>query len=149
VGHEILKLLNDEESVKILVTVDEQGLPHPVVKSSLRYADGAIVYLEYLESSRTNRYMTRSLWYGKEVVVLMTRPGEKSFLVIARPVRALVCGKEFQRHYEEAWRKNLDLSTVWILEPVRVSDQSLSVRLAEETARRPYFTHLDRLAKEA
>jgi hypothetical protein len=149
VGNEILELLNDEESTKILVTVDEKGLPHPVVKSSLRYSGGDIVYLEYLESSRSNRFMTRSLWYKRDIVILIARPGEKSFLVIAHPVRALVSGKEFQRYYEEAWRKNLDLSTIWILEPVRVSDQSLSVRVAEETARRPYFTHLDRLAKEA
>ncbi|MDR2507806.1 MAG: hypothetical protein LBD67_07415 [Candidatus Accumulibacter sp.] len=141
--------MNDEESTKILVTVDEKGLPHPVVKSSLRYSGGDIVYLEYLESSRSNRFMTRSLWYKRDIVILIARPGEKSFLVIAHPVRALVSGKEFQRYYEEAWRKNLDLSTIWILEPVRVSDQSLSVRVAEETARRPYFTHLDRLAKEA
>ena len=109
-GNEILELLNDEESVKVLVTIDEKGLPHPVVKSSLRYSDGHIVYLEYLESSRSNRYMTRSLWYEKDVVILTIRPGEKSFLTLAHPVRALVSGKEFQRYYEEAWRKNFDLS---------------------------------------
>ena len=148
-GNEILELLNDEESVKILVTVDEKGLPHPALKSSLRYSDGNIVYLEYLESSRSNRFMTRSLWYEKDVVILIAGAGEKSVLVTAHPVRALVSGKEFQRYYEEAQRKNFDLSTVWILEPVCVSDQSLNVRIAEETARHPYFTHLDRLAKEA
>ncbi|MDR1934614.1 MAG: hypothetical protein LBS49_03365 [Candidatus Accumulibacter sp.] len=134
--------------MKILVTVDEQGLPHPVVKSSLRYSEGNIIYLEYLESSRTNRYMTRSLWFEKDVVILIVRPDEKSFAVAAHPTRALVCGKEFQRYYEEAQReRDLDLATVWIMKPVAASDQSLGTRVAEETARRAYFTHLDRLAK--
>ncbi|MDR2111597.1 MAG: hypothetical protein LBQ62_00595 [Candidatus Accumulibacter sp.] len=148
-GNEILELLNDEASVKILVTVDEHGLPHPAVKSSLRYCGGEVIYLEYLESSRTNRGMTRSLWYEKDVVILLARPGEKSFVIVAHPVRALVCGKEFQRYYEEVQRErgDFDLAAVWIMKPLAVTDQSLDVRVAEETARHPHFMHLDRLAK--
>ncbi|MDR1710110.1 MAG: hypothetical protein LBS70_10375 [Candidatus Accumulibacter sp.] len=148
-GNEILDFLNDEKSVKVLVTLDENGLPHPAVKSSLRHSNGEIVYLEYIESSRSNRHMTRSLWHDKDVVILAAAPGERSLLIVARPARVLVCGKEFQRHYDgvQKERGDFDLAAVWILKPVAVREQSLAVRVAEEAARRPHFAHLDRLAK--
>lgn len=41
---EVLELLNTDSSVKILVTLDETGLPHPVVKSSLQRDGKHIIY---------------------------------------------------------------------------------------------------------
>jgi hypothetical protein len=44
---------------------------------------------------------------------------------------------------------DVDLATVWIIEPEEVTDQSFSARRREEEALHPTFTHLDRLAKRA
>jgi hypothetical protein len=144
-----LEFLNTPGSVKILVTRGEDGLPHPVVKASLRGEDGNIVYLEFLESSRTNRYMTQALWFDTPVGVLVLTADARSFTLCARPVRALVSGKDFQRYYEEArdvW--GFDLATVWVLRPEGARETTLRVRAAEEAQQRPYFIHLDRLAKK-
>jgi monomeric isocitrate dehydrogenase len=150
-AHEILELLNDPKSVKILVSVDDEGLPHPVVKESLRNENDDIVYTEFLESSNTNRFLTKALWFDKSVVILLITHNKRSFKITAKPVKAIVSGKIFQKYYEEVQNrfKDFDLSTVWVFKPLEISEQTLQKRVDEETRERPYFLHLDRLAKGA
>jgi hypothetical protein len=153
-GNEILnlsqiKLLDDEKNIKILVTIDDEGIPHPVVKESLHSDGDNIVYTEYLESSHTNRYLTKSLWFNKKVSILIITPDEKSYAVTALPVRAIISGKIFQKYYEEVRQKTgFDLSTVWILKPLQIIDETLQERIARESESRSYFLHLDRIAKK-
>jgi len=149
-GNEILKRINEKESVKILVTVDENNLPHPVVKDSLHSDGEHIIYTEFIESSKTNRYMTKSLWFDKPVSILLLTNDERSYTITAQPHRAIVNGKEFQKYYESVQKQygDFDLSTVWVLKPLEIVEQSLHVRVKEEENKRPYFLHLDRLAKE-
>jgi hypothetical protein len=148
-GNEVLALLNSAGSVKIVCGIDGDGLPHPAVKDSLRSDGENILYFEYIESSETNRCMTRALWFDKKVAVLVVTPAKQSFLIKARPVRALVSGKEFQAFYREARlaEGGPDLSTVWILKPEEIIEQTPQKRLEEESAARPYFIHLDRLKR--
>jgi monomeric isocitrate dehydrogenase len=150
-AHEILELLNEPKSVKILVSVDDEGLPHPVVKESLRYENGDIIHTEFLESSKTNRFLTKALWFDKKVVILLLDSDNRSFKITAKPVKAIVNGKLFQKYYEEVQSKfkDFDLSTVWVFKPLEISEQTLQKRVDEETRARPYFLHLDRLAKGA
>jgi hypothetical protein len=148
--NEALELLNSEEAVKILVTLDDNGTPHPAAKNSLRREGGTIVYTEFLESSRTNRYMTRSLWFDRTVSILVLIPGGKSYKITALPVRVVVSGKIFQAYYEEVREKfggALDLAAVWFLKPLEIFEETLEKRAAEEAGKRSYFLHLDRLAK--
>jgi hypothetical protein len=149
-GNEVLALLNSADCTKILCCAGDEGTPHPVVKDSLRSAGGNILYFEFIESSKTNRYMTRSLWFDKKVTVLAIT-GKKSFSITARPVRAIVSGKDFQVFYREAAEKygGMDLSTVWVLKPEEITEQTLQKRADEEARNRPYFIHLDRLKKDA
>lgn len=148
-GNEILNLLNSEDTVKILVTVDDRGTPHPAIKNSLRSEGDSIIYMEFLESSRTNRYMTKSLWFNRAVSILVLTHDEKSWKITAMPVRAIISGKIFQRYYEEAGKKygGLDLSTVWILRPLEIVEETLHRRAEEESQKHSHFLHLDKLAK--
>jgi monomeric isocitrate dehydrogenase len=150
-AHEILELLNDPKSVKILVSVDDEGLAHPVVKESLRSENDDIVYTEFLESSNTNRFLTKALWFDKRVVILLITHNKRNFKITVKPVKAIVSGKVFQKYYEEVQNKfkDFDLSTVWVFKPLEISEQTLQKRVDEETRERPYFLHLDRLAKGA
>jgi hypothetical protein len=149
-GNEVLALLDDPDCTKILCCVDDEGAPYPAVKGSLQSENENILYLEFIESSKTNRYMTRSLWFDKKVSVLILTPDKKSFLISARPVRAVVSGKYFQKYYNQASEKyGLDLSTVWILKPESITEQTLQKRVEEEAEARSYFIHLDRLRKDA
>jgi len=148
-GNEVLNLLNDAKSVKVLINVDEEGLPYPAVKSSLKSDGDEIIYTEFIESSNTNRYMTKSLWFDKNVTILLLSHDGRSFNITAKPTRAIVNGKIFQRYYEEVQKEfgDFDLSTVWILKPLAITEQTLQKRVDEEAAKRPYFLHLDRLAR--
>ena len=151
-GHEILtgdllRCLDDERTIKIVVASDDDGVPHPVVKESLRAEGGDLVYLDFIESSRSNRHMTAALWFDRKVSVLVLGPDGRSFRITARPRRAVTSTRRFDGYYREAKEKyGFDLAAAWVLEPLEISEGTLRKRIEEETLRRPYFKHLDRLS---
>ncbi len=143
----VIALLRDEESAKVLATVDADGSPHAVVKQSLTVdGDGNLVHLELLESSRTNRNLLRALWSGGRVSVLVGR-GTASWQIKGRPVRARVAGPEFQREYVRLRERlgDVDLAAVWVIEPEEIAEQRFEVRKAQEETAHPHFLHLDRI----
>ncbi|MDR2789113.1 MAG: hypothetical protein LBD06_12375 [Candidatus Accumulibacter sp.] len=144
---DVLRCLDDERTIKIVVTSDDDGVPHPAVKESLRAEEGHLVYLDFIESSRSNRHMTKALWFDGKISVLLLTADRRSFRIIARPLRAVTNTKRFEGYYREAKEKyGLDLATAWILQPLEMSEGTLRKRVGEEAQRRAYFNHLDRLA---
>lgn len=147
---EIVELLEDNETVTVLATSDAKGNPHAVANQSFQLgADGKLIYLELLESSQTNKDLVRSIWFGRKVALALKGRDGRSFQIKGSPVKALVSGPAFQKHYVEVRKKlgDVDLAAVWIIEPEEVLNESYPVRKAHEEATRPYFSHLDRLAK--
>lgn len=66
-------------------------------------------------------------------------------------IRIQIC-LEFRRtEFEAAYRKvqeergNIDLSAVWIIEPVEIIDKSFEKRRLEEEEAHPILKHVDRL----
>jgi hypothetical protein len=150
INEELAALLGKEDTVKLLVTTDEKGAPHAVVKESLQIdADNQLIYLELLESSQTNRNMVRSIWFNHPITVAVVGASGESFQIKGNPVKAIVSGLVFRKYYEQVREQNgdADLAAVWVIEPKEVVDQSFLVRRQQEAERRPYFKHLDRLAK--
>ena len=149
---DVIELLNDPAATKVLATVDEHGVPHLAVKQSL-YVDvaGRLVYTELLESSRSNRNLVRSIWFGKSVSVLVSGSGGRSFQVKGKPVKTHISGPVFRKHYQEirSLLGDVDVAAVWVIEPQEVIDGSYAARSAEEKERFPFFNHLDRLVKPA
>ncbi len=147
---EIIDLLGDGETTKVLATLDADGFPHAVVKQSLQPGDnGEIIYLELLESSRTNKNLVRSLWFGQKVAIALKGKDGRSWQVKGRPVKTHITGPLFQRHYANIRERfgDADLAAVWVIEPEEVIEESFAVRRSEEEQKHPFFTHLDRLAK--
>jgi monomeric isocitrate dehydrogenase len=122
-GNEVLEFLNDKRSVKILVNVDDD-LAHLTVKSSLKNDGEDIVYTEFIESSNINRHMTKAIWFDKNVSILLITHKGCNFKITAKPTRAIVSGKIFQQYYDEVQKEfgDFDLSTVWILKPLSITD---------------------------
>ncbi len=146
----VKELLQDEETVKVLATTDENGVPHAVIKQTLHLGeDGNLVYLELLESSRTNKNLVRSIWFDRKVAVTLKGKSGDSYQIIGSPIKGVITGPEFQKYYVDIRKRlgDVDLATVWIIEPEEVMNQTFSVRKAQEEARRPLFRHLDLLAK--
>lgn len=147
---EVIELLNDKETVKVLATTDEKGVPHAVIKQTFGVGeDGNLTYLELLESSQTNKNLVRSIWFNRKVAVTLKGKDGVSYQIKGKPVRAIISGLEFQKHYVSIRERlgDVDLASVWVIEPEEVINQSYQVRKAHEEATRPYFKHLDRLAK--
>lgn len=147
---EIIDLLNNQESTKVLTTLDADGFPHTAVKQSLQPGDdGTILYLEFLESSRTNKNLVRSIWFNKKVAIALRGKDGQSYQIKGIPVKTHITGPLFLEHYAAAREKHgdLDLAAVWIIEPEEIIDETFAARRAEEDAAHPVFVHLDRLAR--
>ncbi len=147
---EIIDLFTDSGSTKILATLDGDGVPHAVVKQSLQISeDGNLLYLELLESSRTNRNLVRSIWFDQKVSIAVTGKGGESYQIKGKPVKTHITGPVFQQHYTAVRERlgDVDLAAVWVIEPEEVIDESFATRRAEEERKHPFFMHLDRLAK--
>ncbi|MDR0563553.1 MAG: pyridoxamine 5'-phosphate oxidase family protein [Azoarcus sp.] len=143
----ILEQLNEPDAIKILVTLDEQGTPHPTPKGSLHWDGERIVSWEILESSRTNRNLTRAIWFEKPIAILLLTSKKQAYKIAAKPIRNVVAGKEFTRYYEEAQqRRGRAIAGVWFFEPTGITDQTPATRIAQEQKAHPYFVHLDQLA---
>ena len=147
---EIKELFASPDTTKVLATLDERGFPHVVVKQSLQVGeDGNLLYLELLESSRTNKNLVRSIWYDRNVSVTIKGKAGESFQIKGKPVKAHITGPLFLQHYRAVRERlgGVDLAAVWVIEPEEVINESFRVRLAEEEGAHPVFMHLDRLAK--
>lgn len=149
-GNEVVQLIQDKDTLKVLATVDENGVPNASIKQSLYLnKDGNIEYLELLESSKTNRNFTNSIWFDKKVSILLKGDGDLSYEVKGKPIKALIAGEIFQEKYVSIREKlgDVDLAAVWIIEPEEVINKSYFFRKDKEELERPYFKHLDRLRK--
>jgi general stress protein 26 len=149
-ANEVTELLKDDETVKVLATTNENGVPHVAIKQSIQLGeDGKIIYLELLESSKTNKNLVKSIWFNRKVAIALKGKEKESYQIIGRAVKAIISGPVFQKHYVDIREKlgDVDLATVWVIEPEEVSNQTFSVRKAQEEATHPIFKHLDRLNK--
>jgi predicted pyridoxine 5'-phosphate oxidase superfamily flavin-nucleotide-binding protein len=145
---DIIALLEDRQTLKVLATVDGDGVPHAVVKGSLRAnPDGNLQLLELIETSRSNRNLVRAIWFDRPVAVLIKGQDGRSFQIKGVPIKAHVSGPVFQKHYSEIRSRlgDVDLAAVWVIRPDSVVEETPSVRVKEEQAAHPNFTHLDRL----
>ncbi|MDR2033836.1 MAG: hypothetical protein LBP89_04310 [Helicobacteraceae bacterium] len=146
---EALSRFNDEGAIRVLTTLDENGAPHPVCKGSLRWNGETIESWEILESSETNRNLTRAIWFDKPIAILLITSDKKAYKFSVKVSRNIIAGKAFTREYEAAQKRfnGRGIAGVWRYEIVSVKDETPAARIDEEQRARPYFTHLDQLAK--
>ena len=148
---EILHLLEDPTTTKVVATTDEFGIPYAITSSFLQASDkGELVHLELLEKSATNRNLLRSLWFDKKVSVTLSASDGRSFVIQGKPVRALISGPVFRGHYEKVRALlDADLAAVWLIETEEVVNETFAKRKLEEEAHFPFSVHLDRLVVES
>ena len=143
---EVIDVINGKETQKVLATVDKDGRVNVAFKGSLHYEDGLLVVNELLETSQTNKNLTYSLWFDKEVAAVFHGPGATEYQIKGIPRRVLIEGPVYEKAYVAALERNLenDLAGVWYIEPTEFRDLTLPVRLAEQKAKYPILGHLDK-----
>jgi hypothetical protein len=147
---EIIALFSSDDSTKVLATVTENGYPHAAAKRFIRVDDdGNLLYLELVESSRTQKNLVRSIWFDHKVSISVSDSNGQSWQIKGKPVKTLITGPVFLHHYRDVRQRlgDVDLSAVWVIEPEEIINESILVRHAEEEQAHPLFRHLDRLAK--
>lgn len=147
---EIIALFSSDDSTKVLATVNENGYPHAAAKPFIRVDDdGNLLYLELVESSRTQKNLVRSIWFDHKVSISVSDSNGQSWQIKGKPLKTLITGPIFLHHYREIRQHlgDVDLSAVWVIEPEEVINENVLLRHAEEEQAHPLFRHLDRLAK--
>ena len=148
-NHKALLFLQAADSLKILATSDRYGCPHIVIDNKIELNDeGDIIYLEFLENSQSNSNLINSLWFKKPLIVHVKKGGEE-YAVQGIPKYSIISGPIFEKYYQEAISKDesADLSTVWVIKPTKVIDESFSYKKEKEIEEHPLVVHLDHLAK--
>ena len=149
IDNKYIELINDPSAVKILSTVSKSGIPHAVVKQSIHYEDGKIVYLERLEGSKTNKHMTYSLWFNKMVAINILSKDKSSIQIKGIPEKMLVAGSVFEKYYRSINEQDSgDLAAVYYIKIKEIIDESYEIREQEHTKEFPLYMHIDRLAKK-
>lgn len=144
------KNLTKPDTVAVLATINNDGTPHTALLESARLTEnGALEYLELLESSRGYRNLTASLWFNKTVSVLVSTPDGTRFQIIGVPDRITVCGAYFEDRYRQIREKrgDVDLAAVCSIKILEIEDDSFAVKFAQQESVRPFYKHLDRITQ--
>lgn len=146
----IQEAFKNNETIKVLATVDKNGNPSSVFKGSLHLTEeGILEEYEILESSQTNSNLVYSIWFDKNVSITLLTPDKKSYQIKAKPIKSITSGRYFEKAYVSLREsgKDIDLGAIWQFEPLEEKENTFSVRVAEDEAAYPLLKHLDRLVK--
>lgn len=143
----LIRIINSKTTIKALATVDKNGVPHVTYKGSFQIRDdGTISFYEIIETSVTNKNLTTSIWFDKVVAINFLSEEKESYQVKAKVKKAIISGQEFKEVYQAVRERfgDIDLSTVWVLEPIEVREENFSTRRVLEEEAHPLLCHLDR-----
>ncbi|MDY6863026.1 MAG: pyridoxamine 5'-phosphate oxidase family protein, partial [Thermodesulfobacteriota bacterium] len=93
---EVVEVLQDPETIKVLTTKDGEGVPHTVFKGSLTALDDkTIAYMELLENSHTLKNILRlmNIESGKKLVAINVLDQKKG-------ISYQIKGEPYQLHIE-------------------------------------------------
>ncbi len=139
----LIDLIRDRSATKVIATIDENGVPYAVASPFLQLDEhGLLVHLELLEKSYTNRNLLRNLWYDRKVAISVG-----NYVIRGVPIKVHISGPLFRQYYEQVRSVlgDADFSTVWLIEPDEVVDETYSTRKRLEEEEFPFSVHLDRL----
>lgn len=146
---DVIALLDSDDTIKLVATVDAGGAPDVVEAPTLHYGgDGAIHLLEFFEASTLARNLTHAIWFSGPVSIALRGGNGARVQIKGRPVKVHITGALYQRHYIRARERfgDVDLAGVWVIEPDEVIDERFEATRAREEAVHPDFVHLDRIA---
>jgi hypothetical protein len=150
ISNRIRELLQQKDTLKVVASVDKEGIPHVTFKGTVNVnEEGQITFLEILESSQTNKNLTNSIWFEKIVAITILGADKTSYQIKGIPKRAIISGPLFEEAYVRVQEKfgDVDLSTIWVIDPIEIKEETFKARLEEERKLFPIIGHLDRFAK--
>lgn len=126
IPRDVANLFNDPETVKVLVTLDQQGVPHCVPISSLSIPSPDIIAFAVIMADETHRNLLNN---PDKVVTATAVKGFQSYQIKAKPQEYMTEGVAFdafrQRFGSIIMGSGLEIKGVWILKPLEIYDQSI------------------------
>jgi hypothetical protein len=121
----VMELLNHPKSTKVVATKTPQGDVHAIIVGSLSAPDPETIIFGTLIMHKTSLNLREMCRKGELASVLVVN-GMISFEVRAKVREQRVEGKELDRMNDLLLPMGLKMTSVWLLEPVEVYDQSAS-----------------------
>ena len=121
----VMELLNHPKSTKVVATKTPQGDVHASIVGSLSAPDPETIIFGTLIMHKTSLNLREMCRKGELASVLVVN-GMISFEVRAKVREQRVEGKELDRMNDLLLPMGLKMTSVWLLEPVEVYDQSAS-----------------------
>lgn len=149
--NEIKEALSNPKTLKILGTVDKNGVPHITYKGSLHInEEGNLEHYELLESSQTNANLVATIWFDKKAAVNLLTEERQSYQLLVRPIRSITAGRYFESVYKKLRSngRDIDLGAIWQFEVLEIRNETSAVRIKEDEEAYPILKHLDRLARK-
>ena len=141
---EVIEALGDPETTRVLTTTRRDGTPHAVFADWLVAPDpNTLAYLEPFELSRSSANLLHHLWEKSRVSIALLGAERRVRCEISGTPRRMVSeGPLWDQLLQMAWDAIPDLnpSSLWLITPEAVTDQSYPAALAEMAERRENFT---------
>ena len=116
-------LFNDPQSVKVLATQSANGMLHAVPLGSLTAPTPDMVIFAKIIANETHANLETALKKGTTVSALAVKGGE-AYQVRCKPKTSVTSGPIFDAMAEKLNARGMKASSVWVLEPVEVLNQS-------------------------
>jgi hypothetical protein len=150
-NRELIDIIQDDKSIKMIATVDEEGFPHVVQREDFKVLeDESIVFAEWRESSLTNSNLVRAIWFGGRAALFVSFVSNNknvSYQIKGIPVRFDYVSSLYREFYAAARKKyggDSDITGLWYIKPIEIRNENPTVHRKEEETIHPYFRHLDR-----
>ncbi|WP_168203445.1 pyridoxamine 5'-phosphate oxidase family protein [Oceanispirochaeta crateris] len=116
---EVMTLLNDKESTKVLTSLSADGIPHTVVIGSTMAPQSDLLCAAEVLMQKTSS----NLKENKQVSILTVK-GKDSYQVKAVVKEYLQDGPLFAKVKQELANKGMPCKGIWTFEPTEAYDQS-------------------------
>lgn len=140
-----LKRLLQPQITKVIITSSQDGcLGVSLRKEVFVNKNNELVLLEPTETSELSRNLTYSIWFEKELKILVEESNASGTIICATPQRAIISGHEFEKYYKKYSDKH-DLTAVWIMKIKSISAIGEECDIINEKTHCPGIRHLDKL----
>ena len=117
----IVRMIRHPDTRKVMATVTPGGRPHVIVCGSLTTTEDDMIVVGDVYMHRTAENLA-----GCPAVEFMVWNGRDAYSIVAEARERLTSGPEFDKMTNDLGRMNMDVTAVWLFEPLEVWDESAS-----------------------
>ena len=130
---EVMKVLNDPASVKMLATRSPEGVLHAIALGSLTALDPNTITCGVVFMKQTHNNMEKMKKSGERPAILVVN-GNKAYQIQATIKNFATIGPVLDMMNEKVKARGITVTGVWFMEPESVFDQSPGPNVGKKLA---------------